>query len=289
LIYMAAHACEQKAFGHPCFDKKSHCSVGRIHLPVAPKCNIKCKFCSRRHDCANENRPGVTSKLISPGQALELVRGVVTQDKRIRVVGIAGPGDPLANEATFETFRLIHREFPKLIKCLSTNGLLLPDRLDELLEVGVGSLTVTINALNPWVGERIYSYAKYKGKVFSGQDAAALLRCNQLLGIDKALSCGLRVKVNSVLIPGINEKELPQLAKVLRGFGVQLMNIMPLIPQAELGHLSPVPVSLLNQVRDECERIIPQFRHCKQCRADAIGIPGKPGKPGTNYSVAVIS
>jgi nitrogen fixation protein NifB len=205
------------------------------------------------------------------------------------VVGIAGPGDPLANEATFETLRLVHREFPELINCLSTNGLLLPDRLDDLLEVGVNSLTVTINALNPWVGEKIYSYVKYRDKVFSGRDAADLLRCNQLLGIDRAISCGLRVKVNSVLIPGINEEELPQLAKVLRSFGVQLMNIMPLIPQAELAHFSPVPVSLLNQVRDECERIVPQFRHCKQCRADAIGIPGKPGRSGTNYSVTVIS
>ncbi len=272
---MSAYACKQQGFGHPCFDKESHYRTGRIHLPVAPRCNIKCRFCSRRHDCANENRPGVTSRVISPVQALELVRKVAAQDNCIRVVGIAGPGDPLANEATFETFRLVHREFPELIKCLSTNGLLLLDKLDDLLEVGVNSLTVTVNALTPWVGERIYSYVNYQKKVFSGQDAATLLRCNQLLGIDMAIKSGLRVKVNSVLIPEINEEELPELARVLRGFGVQLMNIVPLIPQAELAQLPPVPASLLNRVRDACEEIIPQFRHCKQCRADAIGIPGR--------------
>ena len=272
---MTDSACRQKSFGHPCFDKKSHCSVGRIHLPVAPKCNIKCKFCSRRHDCASENRPGVTSKVIGPVQALELVREVLARNACIRVVGIAGPGDPLANEATFESLRLVHREFPDLIKCLSTNGLLLLDRLDDLLEVGVNSLTVTVNALNPWVGEKVYSHINYKGKLFFGQDAATILRCNQLMGIEKAINRGLRVKVNSVLIPGVNEKELPELAAVLKDFGVQLMNIMPLIPQAEMADFAPVPVSLLNGIRDRCEEIISQVRHCKQCRADAIGIPGE--------------
>ncbi len=272
---MSAYACQQKGFGHPCFDKESHCGVGRMHLPVAPRCNIKCKYCSRRHDCANENRPGVTSRVISPIQALELVRKVVAKNNRIRVIGIAGPGDPLANEAAFETFRLIDGEFPELIKCLSTNGLLLLEKLGELLEAGVSSLTVTVNALTPWVGGKIYSRVNYQGKKFLGQDAAALLHYNQLLGLERAIRCGLMVKVNSVLIPGINDKELPELARVLRDFGVQLMNIMPLIPRAELSHIPPVPVSLLNQVRDICEGIIPQFRLCKQCRADAIGIPGE--------------
>ncbi len=246
--------------------------MGRMHLPVAPKCNIKCNYCTRRHDCANENRPGVTNKIIKPVEALELVRKVIARDSRIRVVGIAGPGDPLANETTFETFRLIHREFPDLIKCLSTNGLLLPDRLDDLLEVGVSSLTVTINAFNPWVGSRIYSFIRYKGKSFYAEDAAGILSCNQLLGVDGAIRRGFKLKVNSVLIPGINDKELPELALLLKGFGVQLMNIMPLIPQADLAHIPPPSILTLNQVRDTCEQIIPQFRHCRQCRADAIGM-----------------
>ena len=266
------YACQQKNYGHPCFSSQAHNNVGRMHLPVAPKCNIKCNYCTRRHDCANENRPGVTNKVIRPDEALELVRKVIAKDSRIRVVGIAGPGDPLSNEATFETFRLIHQEFPELIKCLSTNGLLLPDRLDDLLEVGVNSLTVTINAFNSWVGSKIYSYVKYKGKLFHSEDAAGILSCNQLLGVESAIKRGFKLKVNSVLIPGINDKELPELASLLKGFGVQLMNIMPLIPQADFVHIPSPSASTLNQIRDACEQIIPQFRHCRQCRADAVGL-----------------
>ena len=65
---------------------------------MAPRCNIKCGYCTRRHDCVNESRPGVTSRILTPVQALEQVRGIMSSDafgSIIKVVGIAGPGDPL--------------------------------------------------------------------------------------------------------------------------------------------------------------------------------------------------
>jgi nitrogen fixation protein NifB len=274
MIDMEHGHCKNKQYGHPCFDAESHCKVGRIHLPVAPACNIKCKFCSRKYDCANENRPGVTSKIISPSETLELVAQTIAAEPRIQVVGIAGPGDPLANEATFETFRLIGNRFPGLTKCLSTNGLLLGDRLDSLLDAGLDNLTVTINALYPKTGAKIYSWANYRGQTYFGEQAAGLLFNKQISGIRKAIQSGLRVKVNSVLIPGINDTEMPELAELLKDTGVGLMNIMPLIPQSEMADLPAVTADALNRIRDECTKIIPQFRHCKQCRADAVGIPG---------------
>ena len=57
----------QRQTDHPCFGG-DHSKAGRIHLPVAPGCNIKCGFCERRFDCANESRPGVTSKVLTPEQ-----------------------------------------------------------------------------------------------------------------------------------------------------------------------------------------------------------------------------
>lgn len=271
---MENRTCQNKQYGHPCFDAESHCSVGRIHLPVAPRCNIKCKFCSRKHDCANENRPGVTSKIVSPAEALELVDRAIENDPRITVVGIAGPGDPLANESTFETLKLLNRRFPELTKCLSTNGLLLPDRLDSLLDAGLDTLTVTMNALHPWIGGEIYSWAEFRGRKYYREEAARLLFSNQISGIEKAIRRGLRVKVNSVLVPGINEGEMPGLAALLKNVGVGLMNIMPLIPQAEMADFPVVSINELNRVRESCEKSIPQSRHCLQCRADAVGIPG---------------
>src|SRR3974390_3356499 len=82
---------------HPCFNAEVKGSCGRLHLPVAPKCNIMCNFCNRKYDCVNESRPGVTSTVLTPAQAEDYVRQVLEAEPRITVAGIAGPGDPFAN------------------------------------------------------------------------------------------------------------------------------------------------------------------------------------------------
>ena len=55
----------RKISEHPCYDKNAQHKFGRVHLAVAPKCNIQCNFCVREFDCVNESRPGVTSKVLS--------------------------------------------------------------------------------------------------------------------------------------------------------------------------------------------------------------------------------
>ncbi len=82
---------------HPCFNADAKGKFGRVHLPVAPKCNIKCNFCDRKYDCVNESRPGVTSTVLSPEQAGVYMQRVLEKEPRISVAGIAGPGDPFAN------------------------------------------------------------------------------------------------------------------------------------------------------------------------------------------------
>lgn len=79
---------------HPCFSAQAHFRYGRIHLPVAPRCNIRCGYCDRRYDCANESRPGVTSEVISPEAALDRVERALRLDSRLRVAGVAGPASP---------------------------------------------------------------------------------------------------------------------------------------------------------------------------------------------------
>jgi nitrogen fixation protein NifB len=263
--------------GHPCFGGNHH-KNGRMHLAVAPKCNIKCGYCSRRHDCANESRPGVTSQLLTPQEAIGKVREVMASEilgPIIKVIGIAGPGDPLANEETFETFRLVGEEFPHLITCMSTNGLLLPEKIDLLQELDLHSLTVTVNALDPEVGARIYSHIIYHGKKFTGVEAAAILSANQLEGIRRAAEYGMTIKVNTVYIPGVNESQVPLIGSRVKEMGASVMNVMPLIPQADFAHVVPPAPELLEDVRRANERIIGQFKHCRQCRADAVGLIGQ--------------
>lgn len=262
--------------GHPCFGGNHH-KNGRIHLAVAPRCNIRCGYCTRKHDCANESRPGVTSRLLTPAEAMEKVRLVMAGEiigPIIKVVGIAGPGDPLANEETFETFRLVGERFPHLIKCMSTNGLLLPEKIELLRDLDLRSLTVTINALDPRVGGVIYRHVTYRGRRYTGTEGARILMENQFEGIERAVGYGMTVKVNTVLIPGVNDDQIMGIAEKVSSLGGSVMNVMPLIPQAEFAGVAPPTHEQLEAVRSANERIIGQFKHCRQCRADAIGLIG---------------
>lgn len=264
---------------HPCFGG-DHNKAGRVHLPVAPGCNIKCGFCERKYDCVNESRPGVTSKVLTPEQGVrrvELVKQHMDKQKgpNLKVVGIAGPGDPLANPKTFDTFRLVRESFPEMTLCLSTNGLRLPEAIDKIVDVGVTSLTVTINALTPETGANVYEWIRYDGKKMSGVEGAAVLLEKQFTGLKLAAEAGLMVKVNHVYIPGINDHETLDLAVKVRELGAMMMNITPIIPVGIFKDVVPPSEETMELVRNQAELILSQARHCKQCRADAAGLIGQ--------------
>jgi nitrogen fixation protein NifB len=260
---------------HPCFSEEAHERFGRVHLPVAPACNIQCRYCVRKFDCANESRPGISSRVLTPEEAVDRAHALIERSDRLSVVGIAGPGDPLVNAPTYVTLRHINWEYPDLTLCLSTNGLLLPDRLDQLVSSGVRSLTVTINAVTPETAENIYSWVIYKGRRYQGRAAAELLLMNQWRGLAAAIDAGLIVKVNTVFIPGVNDHEIPLIAERAGKLGADLMNIMPLIPQAEFAGLKRPSHGDLTVMRGKCRPFIRQMTHCKQCRADACGVLGE--------------
>jgi len=260
---------------HPCFSGEAHDRVGRIHLPVAPQCNIQCNFCEHKM-CTDIQHPGWATRLLSVVEAFDLIKSVVSERQAYDfVVGVAGPGDALANAQTFQTLALIHRHYPQIVTCLCTNGLLLEDKLEEMIEAGVRALTVTVNASDSRVGKNIYSWAKYRGTIYRGEKAAALLIEKQFSGIRQAIAAGLCLKVNTVLIPGVNDEHLPELARRLREAGVELMNIMPLIPSGKMKDLPAPTCDELGKARQDCEEVIPQFCHCEQCRADVIFLPDR--------------
>lgn len=267
---------------HPCYSKDAHYSYARIHLPVAPACNIQCNYCNRKYDCSNESRPGVTSQKLKPLDAIKKVLLVGSEIKNLSVVGIAGPGDALANpQKTFETLSLVREYAPDLKLCLSTNGLKLPEFVEQIKEAGVDHITVTINTIDPKVGAQIYPWVYFEGKRYKGEEGAALLLSKQLEGIKKCVEAGILIKANSVLIPGVNEEGLPEVSRKLKEMGVFLHNIMPLLSEPEFGTyygINGVPSATdeqLAKAQEACGMDMSLMTHCKQCRADAIGILGE--------------
>ncbi|KAF5437084.1 nitrogen fixation protein NifB [Candidatus Methanophagaceae archaeon] len=265
----------RKISEHPCFSENACHFFGRIHLAVAPKCNIQCNYCVRKFDCVNESRPGVTSKVLTPQEALERVRDVMEKVHYIKVVAVAGPGEPLFNEETFETFRLVKDEFPHLMRCLSTNGLLLPERIDEIEELDIGTVTVTLNAIDPAIGKDIYSVVNYNGKRYKGEEGAEILLKNQLEGIREAVKRKILIKVNTVLIPTVNDEHIVEVAKEISKLGVYMHNIIPLIPQYKFANIKPPTQQEKEAIQEKCREYVKEMTHCRHCRADAIGKLGK--------------
>lgn len=259
---------------HPCFGGEAHFKYGRLHLPVSPACNIQCKFCKRSFNKC-ENRPGVASGILAPEKALEVVARALEKCPEITVVGIAGPGDTLATPHALETFELINEKYPQLIKCLSTNGLRLAENAERVARAGVKTVTVTVNAVDAEILADICSYIVSGGQHYTGKEAALRLLAGQLAGIRKVSDLGIVVKINTVLIPGVNDGNIGEIARVTAGVGASMMNIIPLIPQNEMAHLRPPDCIELNEAREAAEKYLPVFRHCRQCRADACGIPGR--------------
>ena len=156
---------------HPCYNKAASANWGRLHLPVAPNCNIQCNYCNRKYDCANENRPGVTQHVYTPQEAAAFVRKVFDARQDISVVGIAGPGDPMCDaDKTLETFRLVKKDFPHVMLCLSSNGLAVPDYVNDIADLGITHVTITANAIDPEIAKNVYSMVRYEGNIYKGID-----------------------------------------------------------------------------------------------------------------------
>jgi nitrogen fixation protein NifB len=272
----------EKVKNHPCYSEDAHHHFARMHVAVAPACNIQCHYCNRKYDCASESRPGVVSERLSPDEALRKVLAVAAEVPQLSVVGIAGPGDPLANaERTFATIEKVKRALPDVLLCVSTNGLALPESVDRLAELGVDHVTVTVNMLDPAVGERIYPWIVLDGKRITGREASRILSERQLEGIARLVARGALVKVNSVLIPGVNDEHLPEVNRKVRELGAFIHNVMPLVSAPEhgthyglTGQRGPT-AGELEAVQEACSGGAKVMRHCRQCRADAVGLLGQ--------------
>lgn len=271
-----------KVKDHPCYSEEAHHYFARMHVAVAPACNIQCNYCNRKYDCSNESRPGVVSEKLTPEQALRKTVAVAAKVPQLSVLGIAGPGDALANpKATFRTFDLVSKALPHLKLCLSTNGLALPDHVETIVDYNVDHVTITISAVDPDIGQYVYPWVFHNHRRWTGRDAARILFERQMEGLERLVSAGVLVKVNSVLIPGINDEHMVEVNRVVKAKGAFLHNVMPLISDPAhgthfglTGQRGPTPLELA-AIQDRLEGGAKLMRHCRQCRADAVGLLGE--------------
>jgi nitrogen fixation protein NifB len=134
-----------------------------------------------------------------------------------------------------------------------------------------------MNACDPEIGAKIYSMVSYNGKRYDGIEGATILMQRQTEGIKLCVDLGMVVKVNIVMIPGINSEHIPELVRYVKGLGVYIVNILPLIPVEGTPFenvRAPTPLER-RDLMDRCSLDAKMMRHCRQCRADAIGLLGE--------------
>ena len=248
----------------------------RIHLPIAKKCNVKCIFCDHNNGSScHTAKPGYASRLMTPEEAIDRTLREMQQDNNLKIIAISGPGEPLFNEATFAFLKEIRKRDIDSKLCLSTNGVLLEESALTLARLGVDSVSVSMSALNPIVVSKIYEWAIINGVILRDLEMASQIIPRQLEGIKYATELGIAVKVNTILMQGINNQEIGPLSKKIAEAGAILQNIVPVIQCGNNPNLIMPELKDIMLARQIGSRNIPQFTHCKQCRSDVVGIPGE--------------
>jgi nitrogen fixation protein NifB len=210
-------------------------------------------------------------------QAVHYLKALVEKMPTLSVCGIAGPGDPFANPVeTMQTIRLVRREFPENLICLSTNGLDVAPYIDELAEAEVTHVTITINSLNPVTLAKIYRWVRFNKRVYREIEGGKVLSEQQLSNLARLKEKGITVKVNTVVCPGINETEITEIAGRVAALGADTMNCIPLYPTEDTEFVALLQPSkeMMQVIKRDIATYIMPMTHCARCRADAAGLLG---------------
>jgi nitrogen fixation protein NifB len=112
--------------------------------------------------------------------------------------------------------------------------------------------------------------------VYRGLEGAALLLERQIEAVKTLKSLGIMVKINTVIIPGINDGHALKVSETMAGLGADIQNCIPMmhVEGTAFEKLpSPEPEAMAG-LRLEAGKYLKQMSHCSRCRADAAGLIG---------------
>jgi len=261
---------------HPCYANTRNALWARIHLPVAKYCNVKCVFCDHNlGSSCHTSKPGYAGRVMTPEEAIKSAMWEISENPSLRIVAISGPGEPLANKETYTTLQGLRDRGMDVRFCLSTNGTLLEEAVGVLCNLDVSTVSVSMSTQNYEIASKLYEWASINEHVIQGLDIAREIVTQQLRGIRSAADAGICVKVNTILIPDLNGKDIVSLSRRISDAGAQIQNIVPLVNCSARSNLRVPSTRELDFARRAAASNIQQFVHCKQCRSDVVGIPGR--------------
>ena len=187
-----------------------------LRLSVTELCNLRCRYCMPEEGvCKKRHEEMLTEDEMICAVSAAASLGI----RKLRITG----GEPLVKRNIVSICRRAAAVDGIREVCLTTNGTLLPGLAAELRAAGVDRVNISLDTLD---AEK-YARITRRGSL---DDA--------IRGIESALAAGFRkVKLNSVLIGGFNDDEIPALAELTRRYPLDLrfIELMPMVDSADFG------------------------------------------------------
>ena len=188
--------------------------ISYLRVSVTDRCDFRCVYCMAEHMSFLPK-----ADLLSLEELDRLCSAFV--DRGVRKLRLTG-GEPLVRRGIMTLFASLsrHLESGRLEELtLTTNGSQLAKHAAELAAHGVRRINVSLDTLDP---EKFRAITRW----------GALDQV--LAGIDAAKAAGLRIKINTVALKGVNEEELPRLIEWAHGRGMDL-TLIEVMPLGEIG------------------------------------------------------
>ncbi len=207
--------------------------VSNLRISLTPACNLHCIYC---HAEGEEN----PSDPLSLGELTEIMR--VADGFDIRSVKFTG-GEPCLRKDLPEIIRAV----PERMECsMTTNGTLLADMARELADAGLSRVNISLDSLNPETYKKI-----------TGTDCVD----DVLAGIEAAIDARLTpIKLNMVLLKGINDHEIDDFIRFVRGNRDLILQLIELMEFRDCTHHSDL-CDLEARLAGDAKEIITRRMH----------------------------
>ena len=231
-------------------------SITYLRLSVTELCNLRCRYCMPADGVCKKRH----EEMLTQEETLAAIRAAASLGvRKLRITG----GEPLVKPNSVSLCREAAATPGIEELCLTTNGTLLPKLAAPLREAGVDRLNISLDTLDA---------EKYR----------YITRCGELeqavAGIEAALDSGFeKIKLNTVLIGGFNDGEIPALAALTRRWPVDLrfIELMPMVDSGDFGPEAFLPCTAVTERLPELKSEEPDGGVAKLYR-----LPGAQGRVG---------
>ncbi len=229
----------------------------KLDLSVAPACNMMCNFCTKSSSCiCNGNNPEYLSRSMTPRQAVNWALASAKRNRRIKILKISGPGEPLFNNQTFEVLKRLNVEMPEHIYCINTNGLLLEEKVNMLANLNVKMVEVSMNAYYSETVRKLYSRVINDKGFFSTSAIADEMIKSQINGIKLSKALGIDVRLNIIYFPGINDEDIAVIASKCREWKIKSITLISCCPNGKMAGLRAPSIEELSILQHKLSLLV---------------------------------